>query len=135
MVNWPGWNGGTASPAGSMRKVTESWVSAWRSTTRYGTGSIVSRSALTRAPVQVEQPGPGALQPRQQDLDESQGQWDSSGALQPRQQDLDESQGQWVAERRILLRERAQRRGIQLDRRDRPLRGSGEVPVVRRHQP
>src|ERR1039458_262327 len=111
MVNWPGWNGGSASPAGSMRKVTESWVSAWRSTTRYGTDSIVSRSALTRAPVQVEHPGPGALQPRQQDLDES--------------------QGQWVAERRILLRERAQRGGIQLDRRDRPLCGSGEVPVVR----
>src|ERR1017187_428667 len=102
MVNWPGWNGGSASPAGSMRKVTESWGSAWRSTTPYGARSIVSRSALTGPPVRVEQPG--------------------RGALQPRQQDLDESQGQWVAERRILLRERAQRRSIQLDRPDRPPR-------------
>src|ERR1035438_5086992 len=115
MVNWPGWNSGRGSPTGSIRRVTESWVSTRRRATLYGTGSIASRSSLTRAPVHVEQPRPGALQPGQQHLDEP--------------------QGQRVAERRILLRECAQRRGIQLDGRDRSLRGGGEVPVVRRQEP
>src|ERR1039457_1319189 len=115
MVNWPGWNGGSASATGFIRTVTESWVWTRRSTTRYGTGSIASRSSLTRAPIQVEQPLPGALQPRQQNLDEP--------------------QGQRVAKRRILLRQRPQHRGIQMDRRDRPVCRSGEVPVVRWHEP
>ena len=34
MVNWPGWNGGSGSPAGSSRSVTESRVSAVRLVTR-----------------------------------------------------------------------------------------------------
>src|SRR5487761_427478 len=125
MVNWPGWNAGSAGPAGSIRRVTESWVSTRRPVTRYGTGSIgspdeVSRvaalaSAFTRAPVQIEQPGPGALQPREQDLE------------QPERER--------VAQRRILIRKGMQPGGVQQHGRDGAVRRSGEVPVVRRHQP
>src|ERR1039458_733077 len=70
MVNWPGWNGGSGSAAGSSLSATRYCVSGVAPAPPGAHGSIGSaapagapaRAAsvlVIGAPVQVEQPGPG----------------------------------------------------------------------------
>src|SRR6266542_866613 len=121
MVNWPGRKAGIGASTGSRRSVAESCVSSRREATRYGTGTIGSRSSngshstVTGAPVQVEQPRPGALQ-----------------ALQD---GLEEAERERVAQCRVRVGERLEPLCVQLDGGDLLSRDSAEVPAVRRHQP
>src|SRR5665213_719731 len=127
MLNCPGRPRGSASRTGSSTSVTESCVSTRRDATRYGRGSIESRSALatittvtalaavTRAPVEVEEPGPAGLQAQQQRLEEA------------------EREG--VSQSRVLGCEGAEADGVELERLDGGLGDGGVVPVVRRYEP
>src|SRR6266700_4725149 len=121
MVNWPGRNAGMAASTGSSRNVAESRVSSRREATRYGTGTIGSRSSngshstVTGAPVQVEQP--------------------PAGALQALQDGLEQAERQRVAQCRVNVCQRLEPLGVQLHGGD-PLSSNGaEVPAVRWHQP